>query len=311
MSRVIGSLAALRPRVCSAFVLLSISPLLAHIALAEDRTLMKAEDVLAKWTERTGGDAWKKIQNRVMNGTFEIPLRHLKGPITTYAAAPRNKLEVWEPSPGQAHERGCDGVVAWESTAGSPAQMLAGKPKSVALLDAAFNEEVCWPDLYSKAETKAIRSVKRLGVGDQPETQRPCYEIEMTPRDPECNRELWYIDTENFQRIGSVGEVMGPTGKVKRMRLYADYRFVNDVLVPFLVCEQVDIQKQFIFYKSIQHNVRMSKYRFDLPESVKKQVSEGGKSSITSAPSTRPADAAKDPAPADPQPNPTPRSESD
>jgi len=288
-----------------------ISALWVPNAPADERSLMKAEEVLAKWTEKTGGDAWKKIRNRVMNGTIEFRLLHLKGPITSYAAAPGSRLVVWEPSPGQANERGCDGVVAWESKPESPAQVLVGKPRSLALLEATFNEELCWPDLYSKVETKAIRSVKRLGVGDQPETQRPCYEIEMTPRDPECNRELWYIDTENYQRIGSVGEVMGPTGMVKRMRLYADYRPVDDVLVPFLVCEQVDIQKQFIFYKSIQHNVRMSKYRFDLPESVKKQLTEGGSATGTSAPTSRPVDAAKDPAPSDPQPNASPRPESD
>lgn len=254
---------------------------------------MKAEDVLAKWTEKTGGEAWKKIHNRVMNGTIEIPLQHLKGPLTSYAAAPGSKFEIWEPSRGQAIERCSDGVNAWETKPGSAPQLLTGKPKSAALLEAAFNVESCWPKLYSKVETKAIRSVKRLQVGDEPATQRSCYEIEMTPSDPACNREIWYIDTENFQRIGSICEVMGPTGPVKRMRLYADFRVVNDVLVPFVVCEQVDILKQFVYFKSIQHNVRMSTFRFEPPDAVKKQIAESGKSSSTTSPAPIPTDADK------------------
>lgn len=263
-----------------------------QLSHAQSKNLMKAENVLANWTQKTGGDAWKAVRNRVLNGTVEIPLLHIKGPITTYAAAPNLKFEVWEPSPGQAIERGCNGAVAWETRPGQAARVYAGKERSTAILDAVFNIELHWQELFDKAETLAIRSVTYLAVGDQPETKRPCYELKMTPKDPDGEPETWYIDTENFQRIGTVGTVMSPTGPVKRQRLFADYRLVNDVLVPFIVCEQVDIQTQFIYYKSIQQNVRMSTRRFELPEAVKKLIAEQGKSAVTTAPTTQPADAA-------------------
>ncbi len=268
---------------------------------------MKAEDVLANWTQKTGGEAWKKLRNRVMNGTVEIPLLHVKGPITTYSASPGNRREVWEFVPGQASERGCVGKVAWEMADNQKTQVMVGKARSTAILDATFDMELRWQELFSKVETLAIRQVTQFAVGDEPVTKRPCFELRMTPKDPECEPELWYIDTENYQRIGTVSEIMSPTGLIKRQRLFADYRLVNDVLMPFLVCEQVDIQKQIIEYKSIQHNVWMSKSRFELPEGVTKQIADPAKSPATSAPTTQPAAAADNAKlPAD-QPNSAPR----
>lgn len=281
----------------------AISFLIALPAPAQQKNLMKAEDVLAKWTEKTGGEAWKKLRNRVMYGTIEIRLLHVKGPVTSYSASPGSRLDVWEFVPGQAFERGCDGSVAWELAPESKTQVMVGSARATAILDATFDMELRWQELYSKVETVAIRQVTHLAVGNEPETKRPCYEVRMTPKNPECQPELWYIDTENFQRIGAISKIMSPTGLINRQRLFADYRMVNDVLVPFVVCEQVDIQKQVIEYKSIQHNVRMSKSRFDLPEAVKKQLAESAKTATTSAPTTQPAAAADNAKPRADQPD--------
>ncbi len=279
----------LRLVICGASVALSMT---ASVGRAQQTKLMKAEEVLNKWTEKTGGEAWKKLHNRVMNGTMEIPLLHLKGPITSYAASPGSKYEVWEPVPGQPSERGCSGAIAWETVPGSGTRILLGNAKATAILDAAFIIELRWRELFSKVETTGLKSVKTLPVGDQPGVKRLCYEVKMTPKDPDCEPEKWYIDNENFQRIGTVGRVMADAKLVDRTRLFADYRPVNDVLEPFVVCEQVDIQKRFVFYKSVQHNVRMSKYRFELPEAIKKQVADGGKSAVTSGPTTQPVEKA-------------------
>jgi hypothetical protein len=260
---------------------------------------MKAEAVLDNWADKTGGKARQKVRNRVLNGHAEIPLLHLKGPVTTYAAAPGSRFQVWEPTPGQAFERGCDGTNAWRTNPNAEAQLLTGKPRAAEILEAAFNIELCWREFYSKAETMAIRNVKRLPVADQPEMQRPCYEMKMTPKDPECEPELWYIDTENFQRVAFVGKVKVGDALIDHTMLFADFRLVNDVLEPFLVCEQIDVQKQFITYKSIQHNVRLSKYRFELPEAAKAQLTKAEKSGPASVTTTQPVEPADKPASSD------------
>jgi len=246
---------------------------------------MKAEEVLKNWSDKTGGKARTKVRNRVLNGIVEIPLLHIRGPITVYAAAPGNRYEVWELSAGQGFERGCDGMHAWNVRNPGGAQLIPEASRSAVLREAAFNLELCWQDHFKSVETVAVRTAKRLAVGNQPETERPCFELKMTPKDG-GDPELWYIDTENFQRMATITKLREGDQVMDRITLYADYRPVNDVLEPFIVHEQVGVQRQLIRYTSIQHNVRMSKYRFEMPEEIRKQIGSSAAEGPTSAPTT-------------------------
>ena len=273
---------------CGGLAILLHSPATAR---CDDPFYMKAEDVLKNWSEKTGGKAREKIKNRVMNGTTEVPLLHIKGPVTVYASAPANKYEVWELSAGHAFERGCNGVYAWNVSGNNEPTALTGPQKAVALREAVFNLELCWQEHYRSVETTAIKRLKRLAIGDELATERTCFELKMTPRDEGADPEMWYIDTENFQRLATITKVKVGDNVLDRTTLYADYRPVDGVLEPFLICEQIDVQRQIVVFKSIQHNVRMSKYRFEVPESVKAKPKDdtSDKGGATSATAAKPA----------------------
>src|SRR5262249_36051553 len=95
-------------------------------ATAGAQGLPKAEEVLDKYVEATGGKAaYEKIKNQVLHGTVELG-GAVKGPMVSYHAPP-NKMYVEIELQGLGKiEQGTDGKVAWERSALAGARILNG-----------------------------------------------------------------------------------------------------------------------------------------------------------------------------------------
>ena len=264
---------ALWPPVACFWCICCLSPALASdppVAPADPAKLMPAEQVLEHWAAKTGGKAWDGIRNRVANGTVEIGVLRLAGPVTVYLAEPHFKYEVWEPKDGGIFERGSDGKIAWNMSPRGGSVILQGEDRAAGLREATLRPQIHWKTLFEKVET----------VAEEVIGNRPCYRLVLTPPKGDGDPEVWYIDRENYQRKEVVGFIKVGDKRLLRRTFFDDYRPVNDVLVPYVVVERICgpdkndptrervLQEQTTIYSSIQHNVRMAKSRFDLPAEI-------------------------------------------
>ena len=128
----------------------------AHLAADE---LPKAETILDKYIEVTGGKAaYEKNRSEVSTGTMEFVGKGIKGTVSSFRAAPdKSYTEVDIQGIGKVKE-GTDGKMAWSLSAMQGPRVKDGEEKASALQAARFNAELHWRDIY-KAETKGVEKV--------------------------------------------------------------------------------------------------------------------------------------------------------
>src|SRR5882757_7574647 len=85
---------------------------------AADQALPKAETILDRYVEVTGGKAaYEKHTRDTMTGTISFPAQGLSGKLTRYAMAPDKEYSVVELGPIGKIESGFSNGVAWEKSA--------------------------------------------------------------------------------------------------------------------------------------------------------------------------------------------------
>src|ERR1700733_11126936 len=94
---------------------LAATPLgLTSLTFAQTEALPKAESILDRYVEVTGGKAaYEKRKNAVETGTVEIKAQGLKGTVTRYTAEPAEGYLVMEIDGVGRLESGMDNGVAW------------------------------------------------------------------------------------------------------------------------------------------------------------------------------------------------------
>ena len=94
---------------------LGLTACLCLVATAAAQGLPKAEEVLDKYIEATGGKAaHEKLNNQVAHGKMEIPGSGFKGSMTIYHAVPNRLFVELELENLGKFQQGTDGKVVWE-----------------------------------------------------------------------------------------------------------------------------------------------------------------------------------------------------
>jgi outer membrane lipoprotein-sorting protein len=225
-------------------------------AAADD--LPKGEVVLDKYIEVTGGKAaYAKLHSETTAGTMEFKAMGLKGKMTAYAAEPDLRYtEIIIDGIGKIQE-GSNGEVAWGMSAVQGPRIKDGDEKAETLLQAKFNPELMWRDLFKSAET----------VGTESIDGKDCYKVVLTPKSGSPMTK-WY-DKESGLLLKMSLTAKTPMGDIQSDTIYSDYRKEGELLVPHKVLSHVATMEFVMTIDSVQQNAEIPKGKFEIPDEVK------------------------------------------
>jgi outer membrane lipoprotein-sorting protein len=227
-------------------------------ALAAADELPKGEVVLDKYIDATGGKAaYSKLHSETTTGTMEFKGMGLKGKMTAYAAEPDKRYtEVVIDGVGKIQE-GSNGEVAWGLSTMQGPRLKEGDEKAETLLQAKFNPDLSWRDLYKSAETVGVEAIDG----------KDCYKVLLTPK-AGAPITKWY-DKQSGYLVKMSLTAKTPMGDIQSDTTYADYRKEGEVIVPHKVNSHVATLEFVMTIESVQANTEIPKDKWEVPAEVK------------------------------------------
>lgn len=229
----------------------------AALLVAAD-TLPKAETILDKYIEVTGGKAaYDKVHSEISTGTMEFAAMGLKGTMLSYTAEPNRRLtELTLPGIGKISD-GSDGEVAWGSSAIQGPRIKDGDEKAEALVEARFNSDVHWREIYPKVETVAVESVDG----------KDCYKLVLTPKSGNPMTRWYDKETNLLVKMSMVSK--SPMGEITADSTISDYRKEGDLLVAHKMVTHAAGRELVMTIEKVEHNPQIPKDKFVLPDDIK------------------------------------------
>lgn len=225
---------------------------------APEAPLPKAEDILDKFVEATGGKAnYEKIHNEKSTGTFEFVGKGIKGTVTSFRADPNKSLTTVELQGVGTIQEGSDGQIAWESSSLQGPRIKQGEERAVSMREATLRAPLYWRKLYKHVET----------VGEEKIDGQPCYKVVLTPE--EGKPETQYYDKTTGLMVKMTMTVTRPEGDISTETMFSDYKDENGLRQPHKVRQVAMDQEFLITVDHVDYNVDMPANQFDLPVDVK------------------------------------------
>ena len=220
--------------------------------------LPKAEEILDKFVEATGGKAaYEKVHNEKLTGTFELVGKGIKGTITSYRAEPNKSSTSVELEGVGTVKEGTDGETAWETFSLQGPRIKTGDERAVALREAALRGPLEWRKLYKHVETAGSESVDN----------QPCYRIVLTPDEGKPETQLY--DKKTGLLLKSSMTVTRPEGDIPTETVFSDYQESGGLRIPHTVRQKALGQEILITFDHADYNVEVPANQFDLPADVK------------------------------------------
>jgi zinc protease len=234
-----------------------------HVAAA-DEALPKAETVLDKYIEATGGKAaYKKLHSEILTSSTEFVGKSVRASIVAYKAEPKKSYSVVEIEGIGKVEQGINGDVAWERSALRGPRLKDGEEKFAAMHEASLHED--WREFYKKAEMAGVET-----VDDQ-----TCYKLVLTPN--EGKPETRYYDKKSNLLVKVSKLVTTQMGEIPAEFTVSDYKKVGDILVPHSIRQKALNQEFLVVIQKIDQNPKIPDNRFDLPDDIKALVAKKAK----------------------------------
>jgi hypothetical protein len=226
---------------------------------ADVANLPTGEQVIEKFIEATGGRAaYEKLNNRISNGSFEMPAAGIKASMSIIQAAP-NKARVTMDIPGVGKvEQGCDGDTVWEKSDIQGVRILDGAERETMLRQLAFNSELNWKNLYKSAET----------VGAEDVDGKPAIKVKLVAARDESVMHNFY-DKESGLLVRTDMVAKTQVGDLPVTIRMSDYRDVDGIKIPMLATQNLGNMEQTITTESVKHNTEIPADAFTLPPEVK------------------------------------------
>ena len=227
-------------------------------ALAAADELPKGDTVLDKYIEVTGGKAaYSKLHSEATTGTMEFKAMGLKGKMTAYAAEPDKRYtEVVIDGVGKIQE-GSNGEVAWGMSAMQGPRLKEGDEKAETLLQARFNPDLTWRDLFKSADTVAVENIDG----------KDAYKVVLTPKTGTPITK-WY-DKQTGLLLKMSLTAKSPMGDIQSDTSFSDYRKEGDLLIPHKVVTHVATMELVMTIDNVQQNPEIPKDKFEVPAEVK------------------------------------------
>jgi len=231
---------------------------LAFTALAADDALPKAETILDRYIEVTGGKAaYEKRRTEVAKGMFDMAAQGVRASVTRYSAAPDKSYSLLEIEGAGKLESGAGDGIAWDNSAMMGPHLKSGEEKTQALREAMFNAQLNWRQVYSKVETTGVETID----GEE------CYRVVLTP-------ETGKPETQYFQKKSGLAVKMTMTlvnqmGEVPAEVMISDYKEFGGVMIPTRQVNKAAGQEFVTTIQSVSVNEEIPPERFEPPAEIK------------------------------------------
>jgi hypothetical protein len=223
-----------------------------------DETLPKAESILDRSVEATGGKAaYDKVHNAVEKGTFELPAQGIKGNATIYAAEPDKSYQLVEIEGVGKVESGSNGEVAWDNSVIQGPHLKKDEEKAEALQSATFNAPENWRKMYTKVETTGTAAIN----------DHQCYVLTLTS--PVGKPLTQYYDQKSALLIKTIATRTTAMGEATVEILYDDYHKDGEILSPHKLTNKVAGQEFVITITSTAYNAELPANIFEVPAEIK------------------------------------------
>ena len=227
-------------------------------AFAADDALPKAETILDRYIEVTGGKAaYEKRKTEIETGTLDFPAQGLKGTVSRYAAAPDRSYSLLDIDGVGKIEMGVSDGIAWEKSALLGPRVKSGVEKAQALRESVFNAQLLWRKIFVKAETAGVETID----GEE------CYKVVLTPS--EGNPETTYYQKKSGLAVKMSMTAVNQMGEVPVEEIIADYKNFNGVLSPTTVTQKAAGQEFTVTIQSVKVNEEIPADRFEPPGEIR------------------------------------------
>jgi len=231
---------------------------LASFAIGQDEALPKAETILDRYVEVTGGKAaYEKRKNEIAMGTIEMKAQGLKGSMTRYSAEPAEEYSIVEIEGVGKIEEGIDKGVAWDKNPMLGPRIKSGAEKAQGLREATFNSPLHWRELNSKVET----------VGTETIDGELCYKVLLTPT--EAPPETMYFQKKSGLAVKTMAIAVSAMGEAPVEVIASDYKNFGGVLAPSKITNKTAQIEFVITLQDVKTNQPIPPDRFEPPAEIK------------------------------------------
>ena len=236
---------------------------LTTVAFAQTEALPKAEAILDRYVEVTGGKAaYDKRHNAIETGILEFKVQGLKGAITRYSAEPGQEYSVIELEGVGKIEGGINNGIAWEKSAIMGPRIKTGAERLQTLRESTFNASTHWRELFPHVETVGMETIDG----------EPCYKLILTPK--EGNTETMYFEKKSGYAVKTMTVAATQMGDVPFEATSTDYKTFGGVTIATKITQKVSGQEFSITITDVKINQDIPKDRFDLPAEIKALVNK-------------------------------------
>ena len=223
-------------------------------ASAQDAVLPTVEQVLAHYTRALGGEqALKKLNSRVMKGTFEIQSQNISGSAELDMQAPDHFYSLVSIPGNGEHILTFDGKQAWSFDPQSGLREITGRELAELRRSSQFLYESRLRSLFAQ-----VRVVEKTAEGD-----RPAWVLQATPE--EGQPELFFFDAQSGLLVRHDSTQTTPDGDVPIEHRYLNYIGVDGVQVPTLLRHRDPGIEWQVKFSEIRHNVAIDSAKFAKP----------------------------------------------
>lgn len=225
---------------------------------APDEPLPKADEILDKFVEVTGGKAaYENVRNEKWTGTFEFVGKGIKGTIASYRADPNKSVTNVALEGVGTMQDGTDGRTAWQNSSMQGPRIKQGEERAAALREATLRAPLYWRKLYRHVET----------VGQETIDDQPCYKVVLTPE--EGKPETQYFDKKTGLMVKVTMVVASPMGEIPTETILSDYKEEGGLRQPHKQQHKVAGMDFLITIDHVDYNVDVPADKFDMPADVK------------------------------------------
>lgn len=213
--------------------------LLAPIA-ADAQDLPRAEDIVNRYRQAIGADAFKAKQYMSTVGEFSMPAMGLTAPFEAHAARP-NRASSKIPIPGFGEFlRGHTGEHAWAVDPMEGPRILSGEEAKAAADDSWFDSALRPAELVS-----AMSTVERTTLAG-----RECYKVKLTWKSGRESHDCYAPDTGLL--IGTMMKQTSQMGEIDVVMIYDDYKEFEGVRMATRMTMQVMGNDQVITLREVR-----------------------------------------------------------
>ncbi|HVN09076.1 MAG TPA: hypothetical protein VMV61_08900 [Patescibacteria group bacterium] len=216
--------------------------------------LPPADEVLARYVVALGGEnALRKINSRIMKGTFEISAQQISGTAELDMQAPDSFFSEVSLSDGSQHILVFDGKTGWSAEPHSGVHRISGLELEQLRRSSHFLYESHLHDLFAD-----IRVVTKVMEAD-----RPVWVLQASPA--QGPPEIFYFDVETGLLVRHDSVQATSEGNVPSEHRYLDYITVDGVQVPSLLQHRDPHVAWQVKFTDIRQNVPIDPAKFAKP----------------------------------------------